>query len=259
MHVMEMFSLKNRVAVVTGGSVGLGAQMATALAEAGSDVVIAARKVDRCTSLAQKIAAESKVRAVPVACDVSNPDDCRRLIDVAVKELGRVDILVNNAGISWVADAMDFPMDKWQKVMNLNVNGTFQLSKMAAAVMKEQGGGKIINTCSIGAFGGDFPENVNSIVYTTSKGAVLTMTKDLAVKWARYGITVNAICPGWFPTSLNDQHLKDMAGKLIPRIPLGRYGNEEDLKGMTVFLASGASNYMTGQCVIIDGGQKALT
>ncbi len=259
MHVRDMFRLNGKVAIVTGGSVGLGAQMATALAEAGADVVIGARKFDRCVAMSETLARDTGVRTLPVACDVSKAEDCRNLVDTTVRELGRVDILVNNAGISWIADAMDFPMDKWQRVMNLNVNGTFQLSAMAAKVMKGQGSGKIINMCSIGAFGGDFPENVNSIPYTTSKGAVLTMTKDLAVKWARYGIRVNAICPGWFPTGLNDRHLREMAGKLIPRIPLGRYGNDQDLKGLTVFLASAASDYMTGQCVIVDGGQKALT
>jgi gluconate 5-dehydrogenase len=258
MHVKDMFRLNDKVAIVTGGSVGLGAQMATALVEAGADVVIAARKVARCVELASKLE-KLGTRALPVACDVSKAEDCQNLVDVTVKEFGRLDILINNAGISWVMPAIDFQMDKWQKVMNLNVNGTFQLSQMAARVMKEQGGGKIINMCSIGAFGGDLPENVDSIVYTTSKGAVLTMTKDLAVKWARYGITVNAMCPGWFPTSLNDKHLEQMAPKLIPRIPLGRYGGSEDLKGLTVFLASAASDYMTGECIIIDGGQSALT
>jgi len=259
MHVMNMFSLEGKAAIVTGGSVGLGAQMATALAEAGSDVVVAARKVERCMILSERLKEATGVRAIPVACDVSKAEDCQRLVDTTVRELGRLDILINNAGIAWVADALGFPMDKWQRVMNLNVNGTFQLSVMAARVMKEQGRGKIINMCSIGAFGGDFPENVNSIAYTTSKGALLTMTKDLAVKWARYGITVNAICPGWFPTGLNDQLLRDLADRLIPRIPLGRYGGNEDLKGLTVFLASAASDYITGQYVIVDGGQKALT
>lgn len=259
MHVSDMFSLKGKTAIVTGGSVGLGAQMATALAEAGADVVIAARKVERCIALGQSLERETGVNTLPVACDVSKAEECEKLIAATMQRFGRLDILVNNAGISWIADALDFPMDKWQRVMNLNVNGTFQLSVLAAKIMKEQGRGKIVNMCSIGAFGGDFPENVNSVVYTTSKGAVLTMTKDLAVKWARYGITVNAMCPGWFPTGLNDQHLKQMAGILIPRIPVGRYGGSEDLKGLIVFLASAASDYMTGQYVIIDGGQLALT
>jgi len=258
MHVRDMFRLNGKVAIVTGGSVGLGAQMATALAEAGADVVIAARKKDRCSGLATKLGGLN-IRALPVACDVSKAEDCQRLVDITIKELGRLDILVNNAGISWVADALDFPMDKWQRVIDLNLTGTFQLSQMAARVMKEHGGGKIVNMASIGGFRGDFPENANSIAYAASKGAVMAMTKDLAVKWAPYGIIVNAICPGWFPTSLNDQHLKEMAGKLLPRIPLGRYGGDEDLKGLIVFLASAASDYITGECVVVDGGKTALT
>jgi NAD(P)-dependent dehydrogenase (short-subunit alcohol dehydrogenase family) len=266
MNVLDMFQLKNKVAIITGGSVGLGAQMATALAEAGSHVVIAARKVDRCIELASKLE-KLGIRALPVACDVSKQEDCQHLVDVTIQEFGRLDILVNNAGISWVADSMDFPIDKWQRVINLNLTGTFQLSQMAARVMKEKGGGKIINMASIGGFRGDFPErfrgdfpeNANSIPYTASKGAIITMTKDLAVKWSTFGITVNAICPGWFPTSLNDKHLEDMAPKLLPRIPLGRYGGKEDLKGLIVFLASTASDYITGQYVVIDGGQTALT
>jgi len=259
MHVRDMFALHGKVAIVTGGSVGLGAQMATALAEAGAGVVIAARKVDRCVALCEKLEKATQARAVPAACDVSKAEDCQRLIEATVKELGRPDILVNNAGMSWTADALEIPLDKWRRVINLNLTGTFQLSQMAARVMKEHGGGKIVNMASIGGFRGDFPENANSIAYAASKGAVMAMTKDLAVKWAPYGIIVNAICPGWFPTSLNDQHLKEMAGKLLPRIPLGRYGGDEDLKGLIVFLASAASDYITGECVVVDGGKTALT
>jgi NAD(P)-dependent dehydrogenase (short-subunit alcohol dehydrogenase family) len=258
MHVMEMFSLKDKVAVVTGGSVGLGAQMATALAEAGCNVVIAARKIDRCVELASRLAPLG-IKTLPVACDVSKAEDCQRLVDTTVKEYARLDILINNAGIAWVNDALDFPLDKWQRVLNLNLTGTFQLSQMAARAMKDRGGGKIINIASIGGFRGDFPEYANSIAYTASKGAIITMTKDLAIKWANLGITVNAICPGWFPTSLNDKHLEELAPRLLPRIPLGRYGGQEDLKGLVVFLASAASDYMTGQIVVIDGGQTALT
>lgn len=259
MHVMDMFSLKGKTAVVTGGSVGLGAQMATGLAEAGSNVVVAARKVERCAQLGARLEKETGVRVLPVQCDVSKVEDCQRLVDATVREFGRLDILVNNAGIVWVADALDFPLDKWQRVMNLNLTGAFQLSQMAARVMKEQGGGKIVNIASIGALRGDFPENANSIPYTASKGALLSITKDLAVKWARFGITVNAICPGWFPTGMNDKHLENFANKLIPRIPLGRYGGNEDLKGLIVFLSSSASDYITGTYIVIDGGQTALT
>ncbi len=258
MHVMKMFSLSGKTAIITGGSVGLGAQMARALAEAGANVVIAARKVDRCNIMCANLE-ENAIRAIPVACDVSKEEDCKNLVDVTMKEFGRIDILVNNAGISWVEDSLNFPMDKWQKVMNLNVNGTFQLSAMVAKIMKEQGYGKIVNIASIGGLGGDYPENVDSVPYSASKGAILSMTMDTAVKWARYGIRVNAICPGWFPTSLNDTLLESNAPRLIPRIPLGRYGGSDDIKGMIVFLSSAASDYITGQHFIVDGGQMALT
>jgi len=257
MNVMELFSLSGKTAVVTGGSVGLGAQMAEALAEAGANLVIAARKVDRCQAMCEKLE-KNGARAIAVACDVSKEEDCRNLVDTTMKEFGRLDILVNNAGISWVAESLDFPMDKFQRVINLNLNGTFQLAKMAANVMKEQGGGKIINIASIGALGGDLPEYADSVPYSASKGAIVTMTKDLAVKWARYGINVNAICPGWFPTSMNDEHLEGLREKIMPGIPLGRYGNSDDLKGAIVLLSSAASNYMTGQLVIVDGGKTSM-
>jgi NAD(P)-dependent dehydrogenase (short-subunit alcohol dehydrogenase family) len=257
MHIREMFSLDSKTAVITGGSVGLGAQMATALAEAGANVVIAARKVERCISTCKTLE-NYGVRAIPVACDVSNIDDCQNLVDTTVKELGRLDILVNNAGTVWVGDAMDFPMKGWQRVLGLNLTGTFQLSVAAARIMKDYGEGKIINIASIGALGGDFPENANSIAYTASKGGIISMTKDLAVKWAPHGICVNAICPGWFPTDLNADHLEAMSVKLIPRIPLGRYGGSDDLKGLIVFLSSKASDYITGQYIVVDGGQTAL-
>ncbi len=257
MHVMDLFSLKNKTAVITGGSVGLGAQMATALAEAGANVVIAARKIDRCVEMCARLE-KTGIKALPVACDVSKAEDCRNLIDNTVKEFKTLEILVNNAGSSWIADSLNFPMDKWQKVMSLNVTGTFQLSAMAANIMKDHGGGKIINISSIGALRGDFPEIVDSVAYSSSKGAVLTMTKDLAVKWARYGINVNAICPGFFPTGMNVKFLEKHADKLIPGIPLGRFGGKEDLKGLIVFLSSAASDYITGQFIAADGGQTSL-
>jgi NAD(P)-dependent dehydrogenase (short-subunit alcohol dehydrogenase family) len=257
MNVMEMFSLKGKTAVVTGGSVGLGAQMATALAEAGANVVVAARKVDRCAAMCARLE-ENGIKAIPVACDVSKAEDCQNLVETTVREMGGLNILVNNAGVSWIADSLNFPMDKWQKVLNLNLNGTFQLSMMAARIMREAGGGKIVNIASIGALGGDWPENVDSVAYTASKGAVLSITRDLAVKWARYGINVNAICPGWFPTDLNDKHLEANASRLIPGIPLGRYGGTDDLKGIVVYLSSAASDYVTGQYIVVDGGKMAL-
>jgi NAD(P)-dependent dehydrogenase (short-subunit alcohol dehydrogenase family) len=257
MNVKDMFSLAGKTAIVTGGSVGLGANMAAALSEAGANVVIAARKVDRCKDLCVKLE-KNGFRALPVACDVSKFEDCCNLVDATVKEFGAINILINNAGMNWISSSLDFPMDKWQKVLNLNINGTFQLAAMAAKIMKEQGGGKIINTASIGGFRGDYPENVDSVAYTASKGAVITMTKDLACKWARFNINVNSISPGFFPTGMNERHLEGLSDKLIPRIPLGRYGRGEDLKGVVVFLSSPASDYITGQNIVVDGGQTSL-
>ncbi|NTV90525.1 MAG: glucose 1-dehydrogenase [Clostridiales bacterium] len=253
MNVMDLFSLKGKVAIVTGGSVGLGAQMAEALAEAGADIVIAARKVERCADMCKKLEALG-VKALAVACDIGREEDCQNLVDAAVREFGRLDILVNNAGIAFGAESMSYPMDKWQTVINTNITGTFQLSVKAAKIMKEHGGGKIINIASMGALRGDAPEIVDSVSYSSSKGAVLTMTKDLAVKWARYGIYVNAICPGWFPTDMSSKHLTSKADVIIPKIPLRRYGGENDLKGVVVYLASAASDYMTAQYMVIDGG-----
>jgi gluconate 5-dehydrogenase len=257
MNVKDMFDLKGKTAVVTGGSIGLGAQMAAALAEAGANVVIAARKVDRCVDLATQLE-QNGIKALGVACDASKAEDCQNLVDTTVKEFGTLDILVNNAGITWAADSLDFPMDKWQKVMDLNVKGLFQLSVMAAKVMKEHGRGKIINMCSIGGFRGSTPEMGDVIAYAASKGAVNTLTKDMAVKWAPFGIYVNAIAPGYFPTHMSAAMLKNIGHLVMPRIPLNRFGGEEDLKGLVVFLSSAASDYITGQVIFADGGSSVM-
>ncbi|MBP2652823.1 MAG: short-chain dehydrogenase/reductase [Firmicutes bacterium] len=259
MNVKELFSLTGKTAIVTGGASGIGAQMARGLAEAGANLVIAARKVDRCKEMCEKLMKDNGIKAIAVACDVSKEEDCRNLVDAAIKEFGTLDILVNNAGTSWGADSLNFPMDKWRMVMDLNVNGMFQLSAMAAKAMKEQGCGKIINVASMGAFGADKPDIVNAIPYTASKGAVVAMTRDMAAKWAQYGIYVNAVCPGWFPTDMSGKVLnREGSEKFTERIPLGRFGGEDDLKGMIVLLASPASNFITGQSYLVDGGQTIL-
>lgn len=257
MNVKDMFDLTGKTAVVTGGSIGLGAQMAGGLAEAGANLLIAARKVQRCEDLAQKLISYG-IKALPAACDVSKADDCQELMELAVKEFKGVDILVNNAGITWAADAMNFPMDRWQQVLNLNLTGLFQMSVLAARVMKEQGKGKIINITSVAGYGGTRPVEMNAVAYNTSKGAVNTLTKDLAVKWAPYGINVNALAPGFFPTHMSEALLKTNADRFLPQIPFGRFGNDSDLKGAIVFLSSAASDYITGQIINIDGGQTAL-
>jgi NAD(P)-dependent dehydrogenase (short-subunit alcohol dehydrogenase family) len=254
MTVNQMFDIKDKVVVITGGSVGLGSYMAAGFAEAGANLVIAARKVERCVELCKDLE-RYQIKAVPAACDVSNYEDCKRLVDLTIESFGRLDILVNNAGISWTADAMDHPMDKWNRVIGVNLTGLFQLSALAARVMKEQGAGKIINIASVSAFLGSPPEGQNTVAYNASKGAVITLTKDLAVKWARYGITVNAIAPGYFPTDLNRKLLERIKDRVLPRIPLGRFGEPDDLRGVVIFLSSPAANYITGQTIILDGGR----
>ena len=257
MKVKEMFDLKGKTAVVTGGSIGLGAQMATGLAEAGANLVIAARQVERCAELCTKLE-ENGIRAIAVACDVSNAESCQNLVDTTVKEFGSIDILVNNAGYTERAYALNYPMDKWQQVIDLNLTGLFQLSAMAARVMKEQGRGKIINITSVAGFGGAMPEAQNTVAYNASKAAVTTLTKDLACKWARYGIYVNAIAPGFFPTHMSGGLLEKNQHLVLPRVPLNRLGGEDDLKGAVVFLSSAASDYVTGHCLMVEGGQTAM-
>lgn len=257
MSVLDSFKLNGKVAIVTGGSIGLGAQMSTALAEAGANVVIAARKVDRCVELGQELE-KLGVKTLAVACDASKEEDCQNLIDATIKEFGRVDILVNNAGITWGGDSLTFKLKDWHKVMDLNLHGVFMLCQMAGRVMKEQGGGKIINITSLSSYGGTPPEEMNAVSYNASKGAVNTLTKDLAVKWARYGIYVNAIAPGFFPTHMTDWILEKNADKLLPRVPFNRFGNDNDLKGAVVFLSSAASDFVTGQIINVDGGEMAM-
>ena len=153
---------------------------------------------------------------------------------------------------------MTFPMKDWHKVMDLNLHGLFQLTQMVGRVMKEQGHGKIINIASLGGYGGTKPEEMDAVAYNASKGAIMTLTKDLAVKWARYGINVNALAPGFFPTHMTEWLLNKNAEILLPRVPFGRYGVEDDLKGAVVFLASAASNFISGQIINVDGGEMAM-
>ncbi|WP_258359119.1 SDR family oxidoreductase [Moorella sulfitireducens (nom. illeg.)] len=257
MHIRELFSLAGKTAIVTGGAAGIGVQISEALAEAGADIVIAARKIERCLDMGKQLEDKYGVRTLAVACDVSKPEDCENLVKKAADHFGRIDILVNNAGMSWGADSLNYPMDKWHQVMETNVTGLFYLSMLTARVMKEQGGGKIINIASIGGLLGDKPEFVDAIAYSTSKGAVITLTRDLAVKWARYGIYVNAICPGWFPTHMSEKALNKNREVLQDRIPLKRFGGENDLKGVIVLLSSAASDFITGQYIVVDGGTTA--
>jgi NAD(P)-dependent dehydrogenase (short-subunit alcohol dehydrogenase family) len=257
MGVRDLFDLSGRVAIVTGGGSGIGRQMAEALAEAGADLTLCARRADRCEQAAAELSALG-VRTLGLGCDVRDPRQVQAVLDGTLAELGRVDVLVNNAGTAWSASPEDTPLEGWQKVIDVNLTGVFLCSQAVGRAMIERGeGGKIVNIASVAAFGGAPPEVMNAIPYNASKGGVVAFTYDLACKWARHGINVNAIAPGWFPSDMSSFVLDRHADLLLDRIPLRRFGGPDDLKGAVVFLASRASDYVTGQTLVVDGGQSA--
>jgi NAD(P)-dependent dehydrogenase (short-subunit alcohol dehydrogenase family) len=257
MRVQELFDLTGKVAIVTGGATGLGKQMAEALAECGADVVVCARNAERCEEAASELSALG-VRAVGLGCDVRKPESIASVVETTVDRLGRVDILVNNSGTSWGASPEDVPLEGWQKVIDVNLTGAFLFAQAVGRVLIKQGdGGKIVNIASVAAFRGAPPEAMNAIPYNASKGGLVAMTIDLAVKWARHGIHVNAIAPGWFPSDMSEKVLERAGSTLLAHVPLGRYGSSFDLKGAAAFLCSRASDYVTGTTVVVDGGQTA--
>jgi len=256
-RVQDLFSLEGKAAIVTGGSVGLGEQMCMALAEAGAGVVVSARRLDRCEATADKLRGLG-VKAVPVKCDVSVPEDIDHMIEVAQKEFGRIDILVNNAGITWGSPIEDYPLDRWKKLLDVNITGTFNCCQKIGRIMIGQRYGKIVNIASVCSFVGIDPAAMNAIGYHVSKGALLSMTRDLAAKWSCYGVNINAIAPGWFPTQMTEFTLKEKGDILLRHIPAGRFGGEDELKGAVVYLSSAASNYVSGHVLCVDGGYLAV-
>lgn len=256
MHINELFDLTGRTAIVTGGGRGLGEQIATGFAEAGANVVLCSRKVEACQEVADKLQ-QLGVKTLALKCDISNPEDIQNVVDETIQQFGRIDILVNNSGASWGAPVVDMPLEAWQKVMNVNVTGTFLMSQAVGRVMIKQKSGKIINIASVAGLGGTDPRVMDTIGYNTSKGAVLTFTKDLAVKWGPHNINVNAIAPGFFPTKMSKVLIERGREPLLEGTPLRRFGSENDLKGVALFLASKASDFVTGDCIIVDGGTHA--
>jgi gluconate 5-dehydrogenase len=251
--VRDFFDLSGKVAIVTGGGSGIGRQMAQGLAEAGAELLLCARNVERC----EEAAAQMPARALAVQCDVTDAESVEAMVARTVDELGRVDILVNNAGTVWGAAPEDIPLKGWQKVVDVNLTGVFLCAQAAGRRMIERGeGGRIVNVASVAGLHGAPAEVVNALPYHATKGGVIALTRDLAWKWARHGINVNAIAPGWFPSDMAN-FVIDSHPELARRIPLGRFGGPEDLKGVVVFLASRASDYVTGHTLVVDGGQSA--
>ncbi len=256
--VHQLFDLKGKTALITGGSRGLGLQMAHALGEAGARVMISSRKADDLEQATAELQA-ANIDARWVAADGQNSDDMQRLVRETSERMGDIDILVNNAGATWGAPAEDHPLEAWDKVMNLNVRSYFVLSQLVAkASMIPRRAGSIINTASIAGLGGN-PPAMKTIAYNTSKGAVINFTRALACEWGHYGIRVNAVCPGFFPSKMTKGTLEYLGeDKLKAHAPLHRLGDDEDLKGITLLFASDAGKHMTGQYIAIDGGVSAI-
>lgn len=253
MSVKELFDISGKVAMITGGSRGLGLQMAEGLGEMGCKLAITARKqaeLDEAEAHLKKLGIE----VMTIAGDLSKFESIPGMVDAVLAKYGTIDILVNNAGASWGAPAEDHPLDAWNKVMNLNINAMFLLCReVGKRVMIPKKSGKIINLSSIAGLSGN-PPDMTTIAYNTSKGAAVNFTRALASEWGKYNINVNAICPGFFPSKMSQGLLETIGEAVVAATPLHRLGGEEDLKGTVVFLASEASRHITGQTVAVDGG-----
>ena len=256
MNVREMFDLSGKVAIVTGGGRGIGLKMAEGLAEVGASIVLCSRKVENCQKAAQDLA-RLGVKTLAMACDVKSQASIQSVVDTTSEKFGRLDILVNNSGVSWGGAVEEYSLEGWEKVMDTNMTGAFLFSQTAGRVMIRQKSGSIINIASVmGVIG--IQEGADAIAYSASKGALITFTKDLAAKWAKYSIRVNAIAPGWFPTDMTKWVFEHHSKKILSFVPMGRFGEPEELKGAVVYLASDASRYVTGIVLPVDGGQLAI-
>jgi gluconate 5-dehydrogenase len=257
--IQQLFDLTGKTALVTGGSRGLGLQLAHALGEAGAKIMLSSRKADDLEQAAAELQAAG-IDARWIAADCAKESEIVRLADETLQRMGDVDILVNNAGASWGAPAEDHPLEAWDKVMNLNVRGYFILSQqIAKKSMIARRSGRIINVASIAGLNGN-PPGLSTLAYNTSKGAVINFTRALAAEWGMYNITVNSICPGFFPSKMTMGTLKLFGEeRLAAGAPLKRLGDDEDLKGLCVLYASDAGKHITGQWLAVDGGVSVVT
>lgn len=255
-HLRELFDLSGRVAIVTGGSRGLGREMAEGLAEAGASLMLCARRQQWLLPAVAELR-EQGFQVEGELCDVSNPEDVRRVVDRTIEVYGEVDILLNNAGVSWGERPERMPLDKWQKVIDVNLTGAFLFAQAAGREMLKREYGRIINVSSVSGLqsSADGPYYAG---YAASKAGLFGLTRELAASWGRQGIRVNAIAPGFFHSRLADAVI-DYAEPLIKaRNPIPRVGAAGELKGVAVFLASDASNYITGQTIVVDGGRTIV-
>lgn len=255
----SLFELKGRTALITGGSRGLGLEFAEGLAEAGAKVWLSARREQWLTPAVERLRANGFM-AEGATCDVTNPEDVAKTVDAAVAAFGSVDILVNNAGVSWSAAAEDMPFDKWRLVLDTNLTGAFLFSQaVAKRSMIPREFGRIINVASIAGLKGVMPSGIHYAGYVASKGGLLALTRELAAKWAQYNIRVNSISPGFFPSRMTEDVIAERGeAAMSTSTPMRRIGRPGELKGVGVFLAADASNFITGQNIVVDGGRTAV-
>jgi gluconate 5-dehydrogenase len=256
--VLDLFRLDGKIALVTGGSRGLGFQIAQALGEAGACVAITARREEGLRQAVENLEA-ANIRAMSVRCDISKADQVQAAVDQVLDAWGHIDVLVNNAGATWGARLEEMPLEAWDKVVRTNVDGTFFVSRAVALHMIHRGeGGRIINIGSVAGLRGSDPQILQTLAYNTTKGAVVNFTRDLAAKLAEHNITVNCICPGFFRTKMSAGVLDQIEQRVLDATPLKRLGGDDDLKGIAVLFASPASAYITGQVIAVDGGATAI-
>lgn len=259
MSIKQLFDLSGRTALITGGSRGLGLQIAEALGEQGAKLVLSSRKQADLDEAVAHLAGMG-IAATAVAADLGTTEGVQPLVEAAMKALGHIDVLVNNAGATWGAPAEDHPIEAWEKVMNLNVRGIFLTSQaVGRASMIPRKAGRIISVASIAGFKGNAKGTMKTLAYNTSKGAVVNFTRALAAEWGPYNINVNAIAPGFFPSKMTKGVLAQIGEeRLANHAPLGRIGGDEDLKGAALLFASDAGRHITGQILAVDGGVLAV-
>ena len=258
MNVKKLFDLSGKTALITGGSRGLGLQMAEALGEMGARVAITARKAAELDEA--KIHLKSLgIDALTVVNDLQQTNSVQPMVEQVLKSLGQIDVLVNNAGAAWGAPAEDHPLEAWYKIVNLNLTAVFLMSQAVGKLsMIPRRYGRIINLASIAGLVGTDPRMMPTIAYNASKGGVINFTRSLAVEWSHHGITVNAIAPGVFPSKMSQGMIDKAEQIILDMTPMKRLGNDDDLKGLAVLLASDASAYITGQTVAVDGGLVSM-
>jgi gluconate 5-dehydrogenase len=253
----QLFDLSGKVALVTGGSRGLGQEMAEGLGEAGAALMLLARREQWLTPTVKAMRGRG-FQCEAVICDVSKPDEIKAAVAKTLSTYGQIDILVNNAGVTWGAPAEEMPLDKWQMVIDIDLTGVFLFCQAVSREMIRRRYGRIINTASVAGLKGSLPSGTHTAGYVAAKGGLIALTRELGAKWAQYGIRVNAIAPGFFPSRMSEKVLEAALPQIEARIPMGRVGREGELKGVAVFLASDASNYITGQTIVVDGGATAV-